>query len=180
MRLLSAFCAICLALLSAPRARAEGALIEVGRAIVWEKSSDGLSYDSQVPWTGRVGWGFYDLDALVEYATFSKVDGEAGGEIGVTERQASVWARKTFASSFFAKPYVGAGLGARWESVRTRFLDQEETSYGRPRWLGAISGGAMVPIGVGFVGELEARFTSSPGYAPNPQLSASALLGYRF
>lgn len=179
-QIFSFFVWLLLAVALASDARADGALVSVSRSVGWESDVDGVGYRTNAPWSARAGWAFANIDCLVEFATYSRVDGEPGGEIALTERQASFWVRKVFWTSFFAKPFAGAAAGARFEQTRERFKGEVEESDGQPRWLAVAAGGAIVPIAWGLVGEVEARLVASPGYAPNPQMAASAGLGWRF
>ena len=171
---------IILCLFAAPAAARAGAIAEIGGAMSWEKQTDGLNYRTNAPWTARAGWAFYDFDALLEFATFSRSDAEPNGRIDFAERQLTLWARFPFRVPYIVKPYVGAGIGARQEETTEVFLGSTDSTRGRPRWMGAIAGGAMLTIWGGLVGELEARLTDSPGYSPNPQISAWTAVGYRF
>jgi hypothetical protein len=155
-------------------------VMEFGRVMSWEKQADGQNYQNNFPWAARGGWDFDGVDALIEYSTYSRGEAEPGNEAIYVERQALAWGRKVFAARFRAKPYVGLGVGGRVEEIRERFFGQSYTAQGKPVAVGAIAGGAYLPIALGFIVEGEARLTASPGYAPNPQLSASAYLGYRF
>ena len=153
---------------------------DIGRSLAWSKNVDGLNYEVDAPWLLRAGWSFEPIDAFIEAATFTRVDGDSSGSVRVVERQETLWARKTVDANFIARPYAGLGVGARDEQATTQFLGREEVVRGKPVLLMVLAAGAVVDIGAGFVATFEGRLSSSRGYAPNPLFGASVLIGYKF
>ena len=157
---------------------------EVGRAAALIRESEGVGYRVDSPWAARFGWGFAQIDALVEAQVFARAQSDSSGSIASFEKQATVWARKIFAISYAVKPFVALGAGMRQESLNTVYFGKEAAMSGKPVWLAAASFGAYWPFSIsefnGWGAELEIRLATSPGYAPNPQLGATGFLAYRF
>ncbi|MCM2282596.1 MAG: hypothetical protein NDI61_12200 [Bdellovibrionaceae bacterium] len=156
-------------------------MVAVGGGLVLEQEGRSKKLETRVPLVLRGGWSFSEFDGFVEYQTFGTTDGE--GYVSVHRRHHG-WlgfARlKLPPVNEKLIPFLGAGAGLHFESVRTKIAAQSVETDGSLRASAAIATGVMLTNARGFDVSLDLRLVTSDGFQPNPTFGATLALGARF
>lgn len=156
-------------------------LLGVGAGLLLEQEGRQKRFEVQAPLLARAGWEWPKIDGFLEYQTFMVDSGE--GFVSVRRRLHS-WlgmARYRFSpNNGWIVPTTSLGVGAIYESVRTRVANDSVEADGKARVALVGATGVMALLNPMFNVSFDIRFIASDGLRPNPTLGATLSLGASF
>lgn len=157
-------------------------LVAAGVQTFLEQDEIESQYAGRVAFSPRIGIGLRSGDIFLEGGWLSNEASE--GALSVKRKQTFglLWYRYHLPALEHGEivPFIGAALGAHFETVTTTIGSDVSDATGKPLLVAAASTGILWIVGEIFELGADFRVLASERFRPNPTVGASASLGFRF